>query len=206
LVVKLDAVGNYQLKKSFGGTGNTHTKSIQQTLNGNFIITGYTDSNNGDVSGNHGSTDYWIASLDAAGTIQWQNSLGGSNYDYASSIQQTTDGGYIIAGSSESNDGDVTGHHGSYLDDYWIVKLAPLSTGIEEISSNPIHLFPNPSSSILNIQSSEKIENIFIYNVLGELVQTEKQNSFSVEKLKTGMYLVKIKTAKGLTTERFVKE
>ena len=53
--------------------------------------------------------------------IQWQRSLGGSVDDRAYSIQQTTDGGYIIAGFSNSNDGDVTGNHGDY--DYWIVKL-----------------------------------------------------------------------------------
>jgi hypothetical protein len=55
------------------------------------------------------------------GSLQWQKSLGGSRWDYASSIQQTSDGGYIIAGISRSNDGDVKGNHGET--DYWIVKL-----------------------------------------------------------------------------------
>ncbi|MDR0664039.1 MAG: hypothetical protein LBF86_00745, partial [Helicobacteraceae bacterium] len=56
--------------------------------------------------------------------IEWQKSLGGSDYDYARSIGQTSDGGYIIAGESHSNDGDVTNHRGSTGNpDYWIVKL-----------------------------------------------------------------------------------
>ena len=55
-----------------------------------------------------------------APAIQWQKSLGGSNNDYAYAIRQTTDGGYIVAGYSFSNDGDVTGNHGGY--DYWIVS------------------------------------------------------------------------------------
>jgi hypothetical protein len=55
----------------------------------------------------------------------WQKCLGGSNKEEAYSIQQTADEGYIIAGYSNSNDGDVTGNHGDY--DYWIVKLT--STG-----------------------------------------------------------------------------
>jgi hypothetical protein len=54
--------------------------------------------------------------FDLAPKIQWQKCLGGSNDDYADSIQETWDGGYIVAGKSESNDGDVTGHHGG--DDY----------------------------------------------------------------------------------------
>jgi hypothetical protein len=53
--------------------------------------------------------------------MQWQKSLGGSHDDQAYSIQQTSDGGYIVAGLSSSNDGDVSGNHGGV--DYWIVKL-----------------------------------------------------------------------------------
>jgi pyocin large subunit-like protein len=64
--------------------------------------------------------------LDALGNIVWNKLLGGSSSDNATHIQQTTDGGYIISGSSESSDnGDVSGtNHGSY--DYWIVKLDDL--------------------------------------------------------------------------------
>jgi hypothetical protein len=54
-------------------------------------------------------------------TISWQKSLGGSKNDYAKSIQQTKDVGYIIAEFSRSDDGDVSGNHGNA--DYWIVKL-----------------------------------------------------------------------------------
>lgn len=53
--------------------------------------------------------------------IEWEKSLGGSNDEYVHSIHQTIDGGYVVAGSSNSNDGDVTGNHNS--EDYWIVKL-----------------------------------------------------------------------------------
>ena len=60
---------------------------------------GNAESNDGDITGNHGSADFWIAKLDANQTIQWQVSLGGFEYDGATSIQQTSDGGYIVAGS-----------------------------------------------------------------------------------------------------------
>jgi hypothetical protein len=54
----------------------------------------------------------------------WDKTLGGSADDEAYSIQQTSDDGYIVAGRSLSNDGDVTGHHGATdRYDYWIVKL-----------------------------------------------------------------------------------
>jgi hypothetical protein len=63
--------------------------------------------------------------LAQAPAISWQKSLGGSNYDWATSIQQTIDGGYIVAGFSWSNDGDVTGNHGN--NDSWIVKFCAVA-------------------------------------------------------------------------------
>ncbi len=63
-----------------------------------------------DVSGNHGGGDFWIVKLGGSGSIQWQKSLGGSEEDFARSIQQTTDGGYIVAGWTWSNDGDILGN------------------------------------------------------------------------------------------------
>ncbi|HEX5651715.1 MAG TPA: hypothetical protein VFX58_01495, partial [Chitinophagaceae bacterium] len=111
-----------QWQKAMGGSGYEGASSIQQTTDGGYIVAGITGSNDGDVSGSHGVWDYWIVKLAATGNIQWQRCLGGSGQDYASSIEQTTDGGYIVAGSSYSNDGDVSGNHG--VSDAWIVKLA----------------------------------------------------------------------------------
>jgi len=120
-VVKLDNTGTLQWQKSLGGSGADAAYAIQQTTDGGYVIAGYTESNNGNVSGNHGSRDFWIARLDNAGTLQWQKSLGGSNIDEAYAIQQTSEGGYIVAGYTQSTDGDITGYHGT--GDCWVVKL-----------------------------------------------------------------------------------
>jgi len=120
-IVKLDRDGNIQWQKSLGGSNDDWAKSIQQTSDGGYIVAGRTKSNDGDVSENHGGKDAWIVKLDSSGNIEWQKALGGSSYDVALSIQQTSDGGYIVAGYTESNDGDVSENHGWY--DCWIVKL-----------------------------------------------------------------------------------
>ena len=125
-IVKLSTTGIIQWQKSLGGTSVDGANSICQTTDGGYIVAGYSNSNNGNVTGNHGSQDYWIVKLSSTGIIQWQKSLGGTSNEEANSIYQTTDGGYIVAGYSFSSDGDVTGNHGSR--DYWIVKLT--STGI----------------------------------------------------------------------------
>ena len=127
-IVKLDLAGNLIWQKCLGGSNLDQGISIQQTTDGGFIVAGSSGSIDDDVSGNHGSSDYWIVKLDASGNLVWQKSLGGSQPDIAASIQQTYDGGFIVAGYSYSNDGDVTGWHEGYFQlsattDSWIVRL-----------------------------------------------------------------------------------
>jgi hypothetical protein len=74
------------------------------------------------VKGYHGSSDYWVVKLTDAGDISWQKCLGGSSQDVAHSIQQTSDGGYIVAGMSHSSDGDVKGNYFA-ASKPWVVKL-----------------------------------------------------------------------------------
>jgi len=124
-VVKLSSTGSIEWQKSLGGSGEDRGYSIQQTTDGGYIVAGQSASTNGDVTGNHGGNDYWVVKLSSTGSIIWQKSLGGTGSDVGRSIQQTTDGGYIVAGTSNSIDGDVTGNHGDF--DYWVVKLS--STG-----------------------------------------------------------------------------
>ncbi|TDX82558.1 T9SS type A sorting domain-containing protein [Epilithonimonas xixisoli] len=129
-VVKLNQSGNIIWEKLFGGSSVDTANSICQSTDGGYIIGGYTNSNDGFVAGNHGGTDFWIVKLDTSGNLVWQKTLGGSDTDVAFSISATTDGGCVAAGRSMSNDGDVTGNHGSYQggdrSDYWVVKLDPL--------------------------------------------------------------------------------
>ena len=120
-IVKLDSNANIEWEKSYGGTGNDQAYSIQQNVDG-YIVAGNTSSNDGDVSGNHGATDFWIIKIDNVGTLIWQKAFGGSLVDEGSSVKQTPDGGYVVVGSTASNDGDITGGQlGHY--DFWIIKL-----------------------------------------------------------------------------------
>jgi len=120
-IVKLDASANITWQKCLGGSNVDKGYSVEQTSDGGYIVAGESLSIDGNVTGNHGSYDCWIVKLDANGNIMWQKSLGGTLHDSGNSIQQTKDGGFILAGFSYSNDGDVTGNHGNR--DFWIVKL-----------------------------------------------------------------------------------
>jgi hypothetical protein len=120
-VAKLDSNGATEWQKSLGGSNSDIANSVQLTTDGGYILAGYTNSNDGNVSGNHGNEDSWVLKLSSTGALQWQKCLGGSQDDEAKSIQQTTDGGYILAGGTTSNDGDVSLNQGA--EDFWVVKL-----------------------------------------------------------------------------------
>jgi hypothetical protein len=116
-------VPTIQWQKSLGGTYQDQAFSIQQTLDSGYVVVGSTTSNNDDVSGAHGMTDYWVVKLNNSGTIQWQECLGSSGFDIAYTAKSTRDGGCIVAGSASANSGNVIGNHGG--DDFWLVKLHP---------------------------------------------------------------------------------
>jgi len=108
-VYKLNSDGNKVWFKHYGGTGDDTGESIQQTSDGGYIVAGST------YSYTYGGYDFAIYKLDSNGNKIWFKHYGGSNHDFGNSIQQTSDGGYIVTG----NTGSYT--HGDY--DFAIYKL-----------------------------------------------------------------------------------
>lgn len=128
-IIKLDKLGNLEWEKSLGGTQIDYGVKILQDEN-ELVILGVSSSDDGDVSGHHGDStnfDNWVIKLDLNGNFIWENSFGGSFYDYPGDIIKT-DVGYAICASTGSNDGDVTNHFGlsgnSFLySDVWVYLL-----------------------------------------------------------------------------------
>ncbi|MFN8361153.1 MAG: choice-of-anchor D domain-containing protein [Candidatus Kapaibacterium sp.] len=119
--VKLNPVGVVEWQKTYGGTKDDIANSIQLTNDGGYIITGYSYSNDLDLSDNKGLSDFLIIKITSTGILEWQKTYGGTKEDYANSIQQTNDGGYIVVGYTFSNDGDITNFKG--VTDWWVLKL-----------------------------------------------------------------------------------
>ncbi|HWQ62902.1 MAG TPA: PKD domain-containing protein, partial [Methanospirillum sp.] len=120
-IVCLNTTVGLKWQKCLGGSGDDYVASLIKTKDGGYLIGGYTNSTDGNVSGNHGNNDAWVVKLDADGNLKWQKCLGGSGDDAVESVIQDSDSGYLIAGYTSSDDGDVSGYHGDY--DAWIVKL-----------------------------------------------------------------------------------
>jgi len=107
---------------ALGGSDYEIAMSLAKVSDG-YIVTGYTGSNDGNVSGNHGEQDFWVLKLSTDGTVMWDKLYGGSGSEEAWDVIPTADGGYVVVGYSTSNqNGDVTGSNNGQKD-VWVIKL-----------------------------------------------------------------------------------
>ncbi|MFN0212676.1 MAG: T9SS type A sorting domain-containing protein [Saprospiraceae bacterium] len=112
-------------EKSFGGSKNDYSFRIIHTPDDGYLVAGLTESNNGDVSGNHGVSDFWLLKINSNGVKQWQKCYGGLGIDVITSLDNTSDGGCILVGNTQSNgaknNSQVFGNRGEQ--DIWVVKV-----------------------------------------------------------------------------------
>ena len=126
-IVKVDSQGIIQWQNTIGGDNNDFLQSLDQTIDGGYILGGYSWSSiTGDKTEFMGGSDYWILKTDGAGNIQWQNTIGGNDLDNFFSIEHTVDGGYILGGYSLSNISGDKIENSVGEQDYWIVKTDSL--------------------------------------------------------------------------------
>jgi hypothetical protein len=124
-ILKMDEDGDLEWQNKFGGSGTDMLQHICLTKDGGFILAGNSDSIIGfdKKDTTNGQEDYWVIKLDAGGGIQWQKTIGGSGQDVLKTICQTSDGGYLLGGSSSSEiSGNKTTEAFGNLD-FWLVKI-----------------------------------------------------------------------------------
>jgi len=108
-LVKTDATGNLQWDQTYGGAGDDGTFSVIQTIDDGYAVGGWTSTYGA------GNGDFWLIKTDATGNIQWSQTYGGTGWDSAWSVVQTNDGGYALAGTTES--------FGAGSIDFYLVKV-----------------------------------------------------------------------------------
>jgi hypothetical protein len=148
VLLKVTENGILEWAYKLGGTKDDVGFSINHIHTNQFVIAATIHSDDGDIRDFNGFQDYWVSKINSNGNIIWQLSVGGTNADDIATIRPTSDGGYILAGNSYSNDGDVTDHNGAV--DYWVVKLTP------EVSRDSFKDVSDNTFSIGNSNNSKK--------------------------------------------------
>jgi len=193
-LIKTDANGNETWSQTFGGSNSDGGSSVQQTTDGGYIITGWTQSYGA------GSWDVYLMKTDANGNEQWSQTFGGSNSDGGSSVQQTSDGGFIIAGHTTS--------YGVGGDDVYLIRLDSEGSIVEEFSENQPSVFalhpphPNPfnSSTAISWQlQAASFVKLAVYDIQGREVAVllnqqqaagSWQLTWDAEGMESGVYFV----------------
>ena len=130
-ILRTDTVGNLLWEKSFGFLGHDHAYNIISTSDGGLLFNGFLDvtaskgmgQDKGErlSSKRHGVGEFWVHKIDLEGNLQWRKYFGGSSNDRSYDAIETSEGDYVIVGSSESQDVDIKNPKGSY--DIWVVKI-----------------------------------------------------------------------------------
>lgn len=199
-VVKINASGQIEWEKTFGGSMVDYLNSIVQISGGDFIVGGHTFSTDGDISSNNGWFDFWLLRLNNSGAIVWEQNYGGSSYEELYELEKTSDGGLMLIGSTRSSDGDVSNNNGGF-EDIWVVKLNNMLNVTENYLNQSISV-NNPISDKIILNASTNIEKaeIKVYDMTGAVLFTEttsisKQHSLDIS-LQSGAYILEIKWEK----------
>ncbi|MGB3477590.1 MAG: hypothetical protein WBB67_00335 [bacterium] len=191
-LIKTNSQGDTLWTRTYGGVGSD-MGFPQQRLDGGYIIVGTT------YSFGTGNADVYLIKTNASGDTLWTRTYGGTNNDFGWVLQQTTDGGYIVSGTTLS--------FGAGMEDFYLIKTdADGNAGVEESSGQDLRVrlkvMPNPFTSFARIPGYER-ENFVVYDVMGRKVGIYSGNRIGGE-LTPGVYFVR-----GLDTvsapARFVK-
>jgi len=260
-VVKLDNVGNIIWQKCYGGSFSEDAIGGLSLQNGNFLIGGSTDSNDGNITGINGIVnafllkidsmgnilfhrcfgqyfeeaagisatndggvvmtgrtgsnscgygaidDFWIVKIDSSGNMQWSKCLGGYDDEDSKSIRQTSDGGYIVVGTTTSpNGGDVFGLHSNMTEDYWVVKLSPAPAGISEaynqVTDFTAHFDDSGNLGIGFFANNQDMIQVGVIDITGREIYDEtlipyngyNTNEIYIGKMGSGVYMIKLLT------------
>ncbi|MBK6729893.1 MAG: T9SS type A sorting domain-containing protein [Bacteroidetes bacterium] len=125
-ITKIDASGNIEWDNAYGGIGEEYLYEIIETSDGGYALGGWSNSGISEdkAEASLGGYDFWVIKINATGSIQWENAIGGTSDERIHGIRQTTDGGYIVGGTSDSDiSADKSENNLGEGEDYWVIKL-----------------------------------------------------------------------------------
>ncbi len=203
----------------FGNAGSSDiANDISSNDKGCFILVGQNTMNGGDVLGNHGQKDLWWLELDSNLLLTNKKSYGGTLNDVGNSLIRKGENSFLIAGSSESNNGNVAGNNGML--DVWILELG-IFTGMSNSTStqlDQIRIYPNPGSGIFNIENAAQFSDspetvsFEIFDLSGRIIFQKNERldlsllQLDLSSLASGMYFLRMNSNGATFSSKIVKQ
>ncbi len=163
VLMKIDLNGNILWAKTFGGNSIDRGITVRQKPNGEYVVLASTQSTTDQVSGFQGFRDIWVFRTDVNGNFLGQRCLGGTSAEEPGGLELAANGDLLVAGSTNSTDGDVAADPGSAAGNGWLVLLEAnlnIRWAATFGTANGTQLFyaaPMPSGGVYAIGSSEGI-------------------------------------------------
>lgn len=204
-IIKTDESGDTLWTRTFGGEGYDISCSVDITSENDYIIAGYGESFGSE------SIDVYLIKINSLGNLLWSQVFERKYIDYGISVQQTTDGGYIIGGTTFTEDLGFT-----YSDIYLIkTDSEGMLVGFNnsELSSINSVLFPNPNNGTFIILNQIKVNLIEVYDITGKLIFIDKTEydlnsnpKIKLETMNKGLHFVKVNSDKECSVIKVIIE
>ena len=171
--------------------------NITKNQDNSFLLGGYASSETlGKRTDSKGINDYVAIKINHRGEMLWSKTIGGNGTDQLKGLTQTRDGGYILAGNSDSKKSDDKDKASIGGNDYWVVKLGNEKKQAEE--RQLIEIYPNPTTQYTNIIISEEFKEaeVQVFNLNGQKLQSKKlpyrSTPVDLQGYPPGIYIFKI--------------
>lgn len=205
--LKLDAAGALEWQRSSGGSAEERGWALVPLPNGGCVFAGHAFSNDGDVVSNATYGDFWLMELDSIGALVWEKCLGGSQLEEAQAISATSAGDFVVAGWTESNDGNVSGNHGSL--DAWVTMLAWGAAVVQEPPAIPFNVQVVGHVLVIQWSAGYPLENalLVLTDATGRTLSMEPAASsvqcMDLGNCRAGTYVLSVGGAAGRCHRRF---
>src|SRR5690606_21275054 len=179
--------------------------SVASGLDNTYLLGGYASTETlGKRADNKGINDYIVLKISHRGEMLWSRTIGGKDTDQLKGLVQTRDGGYILAGNSDSKKSDDKDRASIGGNDYWIVKLG--EKGKQEQERQLVEVYPNPTHQFTNIVISESFTQakVEVFDMSGRKLQFKelpyRSTAVDLQGYPPGVYIFKI-TVDGKTAD-----
>lgn len=206
-LVKIDPSGGIIWRKFYGGSDQDYGVAVKTTSDDGYIVVGYTTSEDIDIevdNPNLGCWSAWIFKVDSAGDLEWEQRVGSGGCDRFNDVIELNENEFVAAGDVGQSNQDLVDSNGR---GFWITKINFDTLSLEENELTDLQVYPNPADEKVTIISNELIEEIRLFDMIGNEVLTSKLgsiNELDISKISSGVYFLNVRSGDRVSVRKLI--